>query len=825
VRSWLLVLLALSACEGPILELPRATPGKPGGPVWVDKSGKHAPARVFVVERAADLLSGAEARGRIGDWRIDNDRVAFIVNQAGTSFGFAESGGNLVDAAPAGGEDALGQMFGCLEDFPRQPIYTAVEPGHRGDVALVRAFGHDSFDTALTVETEYALAPGANALEITTTVTNTGSSTQFAYRVGDAIEWGRAERFVPGVGLRADGRLDGAGGVLYGLGERTTYAWVAENPPAPALHGAGWTDVVAGKLDLPPGRSARVKRWLVVGDSASPSVAETAAALRKQPIAQLRGRVVQETTGVGIAGVRLFLDDSAGRPQAVARSTEDGYVAVAAPGDYRLRAEAPGRKGPQNLEVSLHPSSGSGALDVLLSRPGSLTFDVTAAGMPSPARLTLLAEAPIQLAPPFGDQLRAGNVVYTVDGTGQIDLPPGRYRVLASRGPEYTLDVKDVEVQAGKGRAARVSFQLQPAVDTKGLFCVDLHAHAQPSADSAVSLRDRVASVLGEGLTSLVGSDHNAIGDWPPVLEALGLAKTLPYVPGEEATRDGIGHFTAFPIEPHLERVRGGVVDVVGRTAHEIVAALKAPGRVIVLNHPRSGVLGYFNLVKLDPRSDALPPDWEGGFDAVEVFSGKDTTAVEAPLRDWFWLLDHGLTYTAVGGSDSHTLVGDEVGWPRTCVPRVEGQSVADALVSAIAVKHDALVTNGPFVRVQVAGRGMGQLAPAPKGRARLDIEVQAAPWVDVRRLEVFVNGERRGKAIDVPVSRDKVRFRGSIDLRVNEDAWVVVLARGDASLEPVVGKRAGGPSPVPLAITNPIFLDHNLDGKYVAPKHFEKTK
>jgi hypothetical protein len=151
--------------------------------------------------------------------------------------------------------------------------------------------------------------------------------------------------------------------------------------------------------------------------------------------------------------------------------------------------------------------------------------------------------------------------------------------------------------------------------------------------------------------------------------------------------------------------------------------------------------------------------------------------------------------------------------------PPASGANAGDALVAALRHRHEALVTNGPFVRVSVGGRGMGQLAVAPKGRARLDVEIEAAPWVDVRRLEIFVDGERRGKPIEIPASRAQVRYRGAIDLHVAEDAYVIVLVRGEQPLDPVVSRRAGLPPTLPLAITNPIFLDRDLDGKYTAPK------
>src|SRR5256885_1444682 len=69
-----------------------------------------------------------------------------------------------------------------------------------GDAAVVRALGHDSGEPRLGFETRYRLRPGSNALEITTTVTNGTGARVDNYSVGDAVQWGRVERFAPGFG-------------------------------------------------------------------------------------------------------------------------------------------------------------------------------------------------------------------------------------------------------------------------------------------------------------------------------------------------------------------------------------------------------------------------------------------------------------------------------------------------------------------------------------------------------------------------------------------------------------------------------------------------
>jgi hypothetical protein len=819
----LAALACAAACSEPILALPSPHAALPSSEGASAGDPATPPARVFVIERSADLLTGPEAAGRIGDLRLDNGKVSFVIQAAGSSTGFADSGGELVDAAPADGEDALEQVIGCLADsFPRQPIYTRVEPATQGRTALVRAIGSDARNPEIAIETDYALAPGSIALEITTRVHNHSARALTGYAVGDAIEWGRAERFVPGHATVPD-RLDAVEGWLGALGEQVSYAYVVPGTLV-EQHGPTWSDLDAGVLDLPPGGTQTVKRWLVVGDASGTEVTRTVGLLRGQRWARLEGHVREDATGAALAGAEVVLEDRTGAPLAEVRSTARGYVAFAPPGEYRVRASGLGRRG-NDLDVDLRASGAT--VDVLMSQPGALEYQVKEGKTLGPARLTFLSGdgRPVRLGPPFADP--GGNVALTVSGRGRLPLAPGVYRVIASRGPQLDLDVQDLEVPAGG--VAKAQFSLARAFDRKGWVCAELHQHASPSADSAVSLRDRLASALAEGLDAVVTSDHDVIADWKPALDALGATRPLVVIPGEEATAFGIGHFSAWPLELAPGQPRGGAPDPhgpSGKSAHAMVLALRAlpsspsaPGRVVVLDHPRAGSLGYFNNVGLDLRASAPPAGFESGYDAIEVFRGDRTASVEAPLHDWFWLLDRGLTFTAVGGSDAHRIAGDEVGYPRTCVPLL-GAGVEASLVDAIARRRSALITNGPFVRVSVAGRGMGELAPAPKGRARLDVEVQAAPWIDARRLEVFVSGERRGKPIEIaqPQKGQPLDWKRSIDLEVRSDAYVVVLVRGDTPLEPVIAHRQGGSQPTPLAITNPIYLDQNLDGKYTPP-------
>jgi hypothetical protein len=72
-------------------------------------------------------------------------------------------------------------------------------------------------------------------------------------------------------------------------------------------------------------------------------------------------------------------------------------------------------------------------------------------------------------------------------------------------------------------------------------------------------------------------------------------------------------------------------------------------------------------------------------------------------------------------------------------------------------------------------------------------------------------------KTWDVPKGEAVERFHATYDIQVPHDTYVIVRVEGDTPLTPIVG---GGKNiaVTPLALSNPIFLDTNGNGKYDAP-------
>ncbi len=337
---------------------------------------------------------------------------------------------------------------------------------------------------------------------------------------------------------------------------------------------------------------------------------------------------------------------------------------------------------------------------------------------------------------------------------------------------------------------------------------------------------DRVYEFAGDGVELIVSTDHNVVADYEPIIRELGLGRFLASLPGDEMTTGTWGHFGAFPLQHDLERAGQGAILVHGRTAADYFADVRrvAPLAVIDVHHPRIDTeIGYFNLSHYDAEADqAARAGFSVDFDAIEVLNGyqdAERRHVDHVIEDWFALLDHGHLVTATGNSDTHHLDHNIGGYPRNYIQvlRDDPAMLRPEDVSRAVRGHHSFFTTAPFVRVRAGGGTIGDLVRVPDGKIDLEIEVQAAPWVTVSTVTVYVDG----KPIDtlkVPRHQAPVRLHTTVPLKLTRDAYAVVRVDGDEPLSPIVGddKRF---DVRPLALTNPIFFDLDGNGRYDAPR------
>jgi hypothetical protein len=141
--------------------------------------------------------------------------------------------------------------------------------------------------------------------------------------------------------------------------------------------------------------------------------------------------------------------------------------------------------------------------------------------------------------------------------------------------------------------------------------------------------------------------------------------------------------------------------------------------------------------------------------------------------------------------------------------------------VLASVKKGRGFVTTGPIFDVAIEGARPGDTYTTRENRLRAHVIVRAAPWVDVRSIEVVVGGRSTLSVAlpEVPTrigpeagTKDEaqartVRFDEDLSIPVGpESTWVVFLARGERKLDDVLPFM-----PIaPLGFTNPIYIQRD---------------
>jgi hypothetical protein len=784
----LVLVLASGACPGPG---PKSIPSSLSlGGVSIERL------------RADALPRGPRVLAQAGDWVIGSDRLRLVVSR---------ERGALLDLVSGDWEDdALGELRRVLwiDGWPASLELVSIEPVASDGRATLRIVERAR---ELEVVSELRLAPGRAWVELISRVQRAAGSGALRVRLGDRVQWiGRAP-FAPGLGFverasRADLRW------FARAGAKQSYALAFPERAADVRFETtlrGPTDQVAlgPELVLGPGAVVTHRRLLAATPGALPEVATIAWSALGMRTGSAVGRVQPMPEWA-----RVLARDERGRPVLVADVGADGRFGLPLPaGSYELELTAPGGSDRERVRIE---AARAEEVRFIVPEAARIAYRIRdKAGAPLAARLVVRGVKPTAdpVLGPGHLASGAGNIAYTRSGDGTLAVPPGRYEILVTSGLEHTIAELSVDVSADRGATLRA--ELERVAATPGWIACDFHLHAEPSGDSDVPLADRVTSLLAEGIEFAAATDHNHVTDYAPAIAALAAESALLAVPGVEITTSQWGHFNAFPLPsdarppPHAELTPVAIFEHVRSIA---------PGAVVQINHPRmGGGIGYFDRGKLDVVTGSAERDGFGwGFDTIEVFNGFELNQpelVDANLTDWFALLDLGRIYTAVGNSDSHSLIWQWTGYPRTYVRAADGYTgatVADALRAG-----RAFVTTGPLIDLRVEGVGPGERASAKQGRAYLEVSVRAAPWIDVRSVEIRVDGEARVSFETPPDRRGVERIAVSHELVLERDAWVIAIARGATDLSRVLpGSRAK-----PFAFTNPVFIDVDGDGAFTS--------
>ncbi len=783
------------------------------------------------LQNQADLPLLLSRLVRPGDVLISGPRLKVIFGgtdrtiMTHANYAGGNAKGTIIGAAPPEAE-AEGQVHAGvpvlrIQNRTYYALYSEVKfpPNLDKGPATVEASGTftDGSGLKLNIQTTYTLNLNEGRVDITSTITNTGkvASTNLSYSLlFDALHSYNFSPFNESYHRQLNFRVYQK--------KSHCLAWLNLNPPA--RPGAP----VPGRLA--PGQSFRVN-YILLADPKLDQLLERIYQYYKLPAYRSVFLLPSEYSGWKEVVITHVLSGST-----FCRTILDGstsFLEIPLPEDiYRVRAHlfpavaektfAVEKTGATRVELRL-PLMGKIKLRLQDSQGNPVPGKVSFIGLQPTRTPYFRPENPVETSRSFEG---FKNSVFPPPEGLEVELPVGTYLASASHGPEWSLDQKVVEILADS--PAEVVFSVDRVVEKPGLVSLDPHMHTFLS-DGTVSIASRLRSLLAEGVEVAIATDHNVVTDYEPVLRRLGWENELTVLSGTEVTVPDMLHFNVYPLPYRENEERKGAIEPVAEKVGSLFAAsrAKSPGVLLQVNHPRAGTLGYFNNYELDLLSAAkVNESFDLGFDLLEVMNGASPLSSNSfALEDWLHLLNRGYFYPLVGSSDSHTIDGGEPGYARTYVlyDRGEAGSVdPNALLEAVK-KGKAFASTGPLVDLRVNDSAtFGDSLSLKPGPVNFRLRVWGAPWLQVDEVRFILNGERRlvfplqGKSSSV------VKMDEAFSLQLEKDTACVVEVIGKKTLFPLLQQPSDSgllrDAVLPYAITNPVFLDFDGNGKFDAP-------
>lgn len=396
-----------------------------------------------------------------------------------------------------------------------------------------------------------------------------------------------------------------------------------------------------------------------------------------------------------------------------------------------------------------------------------------------------------------------------------VKLPVGTYLIHCSRGPEYSIDKKVVEVL--EGTHYDLEFHIDRVLGTENLISIDPHMHTRHS-DGRISISERIKSIVVEGVDVAVATDHNFVTDYSPTLKKLGLDPYLAVVVGNEVSTSNLIHYNSYPVTIRKDEEDYGAIDPVEEEVSPLFEASrkKDPEAILQVNHPRAGAIGYFNNYQLDEETAVPGRDFfDPSFDVLEVMNGPCLYRAgnHIAIEDWLNLIGRGYYFPLMGSSDSHLTDKKEPGYSRTYVyyKGEKGKNLDWPALAEAIKKGRSFTSNGPIVDFSINEHYKpGDKFTASNGHVDVRVKVESAPWISVDEVRIIINGERKIVfPVDVP-EETIIKFEELISLDLEGDAFIAVEVFGEKSLFPVLQEANRGykNAAFPYALTNPIFVN-----------------
>src|SRR5262245_30382987 len=353
----------------------------------------------------------------------------------------------------------------------------------------------------------------------------------------------------------------------------------------------------------------------------------------------------------------------------------------------------------------------------------------------------------------------ANRQAFYVTGSYDARVPAGIYDLILARGPEYRLVHRKVDVRANETTTVDAALERYADLPASGWYSGDSHIHLMRDAPMDLAIWAQLAAedVHVGNLLEMGNIDGTYFKQ--PAWDRAGQFERDGYalVPGQEDPRTGMrGHTIHWNLKSHV---------------HFEKEAFFHYDRVFERTRSQGALTGYAHLGELFNGRRGLALDVPFGLvDFIEVLQGgRLNTDI------WYSFLNLGYKVLPVGGADYPYFGPTLPGVERTYV-RLDAPFSAAAWFDAFRRGH-AYVTNGPFVRLTVNGREMGEELRVARGTPlEVAADAQLNPDVDdLDRLELVVLGDVDAR--EAANGTDRVHLQKAIV--ADHSMWIAARAYG----------------------------------------------
>jgi TolB protein len=398
-------------------------------------------------------------------------------------------------------------------------------------------------------------------------------------------------------------------------------------------------------------------------------------------------------------------------------------------------------------------------------------------GRPVAARVYLTASDGLAWAPAGAINRYAAlpaEPFFHAEDSFEILLPAGPTVIEATRGIEYKLTRREIDLSPG--RPAEIEIRLERWIDmaARGWFSSDAHIHANYTArhHQTITPEDVRLYTAAEDLhyaNMMVANSSDAFIHDRDYFQGrphrLSRGRMVIYWNQEMRNAGLYGHMCLFNLERLVEPLYTGFRDTPQWEDYppnfDMARRARAQGGAVTYAHP-----GYAPTLE-GASARELPVDLAlGEVDALDVLSNNPE---EVAMELWYRLLNCGLRLGISAGTDSFTNVADHYtpGGGRVYA-RVDGRMNHRAWVRAFR-HHRTMATNGPAIFLTVQGQEPGSRIHLPAGTQPLRVRAQLSSQIPIDKLELIVNGKVR-------LSRAE-SFEETITL--DRSAWIALRATG----------------------------------------------